>query len=264
MQDNKEGNISVITIDAKLNWKKYEYDSNLIVFPSYPTVILSADSLKGECFEGFSLKCFSHGIAHIKYQFEASNYWSSTTTFLVTGNQCSDAWKALEWLWTQQISSSYFLCPNEFDNNTIIYTMNPFGDRAPEPWEKIETLDKPCDVCTFYKMSFINDTEICSRVTFDKAEFLNGYKLSESFTENKRFRKTEIFYKNLWSAMNITPVDFLSEALLGHLQISTSNSEVFDTSIKGSDNVIPYFEQGGYIIVTQKQTFIPTLDRSSY
>ncbi|XP_014297760.1 uncharacterized protein LOC103577091 [Microplitis demolitor] len=56
MPDNTEGNISVITIDDKLNWMKYEHDSNSVVYPSYPTVILSADSHKGECFEGFSLK----------------------------------------------------------------------------------------------------------------------------------------------------------------------------------------------------------------
>ncbi|XP_057336161.1 uncharacterized protein LOC130674757 [Microplitis mediator] len=139
--------------------------------------------------------------------------------------------------------------------------MNPFGDRAPEPWEKVETLNKPCDVCTFYKMSFINDAEICSSVTFDKAEFLNGYKFSEFFTGNKHSRKTKIFYENLWSAMNITPIDYLSEALAEHLQISTSDPLPLDYSEETSENIIPYFEQGGYVIVTQKQSFVPTLDQ---
>ncbi|XP_057336276.1 uncharacterized protein LOC130674862 [Microplitis mediator] len=143
----------------------------------------------------------------------------------------------------------------------MIYTMNPFGDRAPEPWEKVETLDKPCDVCTFYKMSFSNDAEICSSVTFDKAEFLNGYKFSEIFTGNKHSRKTKIFYENLWSAMNITPIDYLSEALPEHLQISTSDPLPLDYLFDRRDNIIPYFEQGGYVIVTQKQSFVPTLDQ---
>lgn len=51
MPGNEKGNISVITIDDKLNWRKYGDDSNIILYPSYPTVILSADSLIGECFK---------------------------------------------------------------------------------------------------------------------------------------------------------------------------------------------------------------------
>ncbi|XP_057335873.1 uncharacterized protein LOC130674538 [Microplitis mediator] len=258
--DNKERNISVIIIDENLRWR-YWHDRNLIVYPSYSTVILSGDSIKSECFvlSPNVFKCRPNKISDIEKHFYSVNYWSITTTFLVPGNQCDDASKALGWLWEKEISTSFFLCPNEFNNDTMIYTMNPFGDRAPKPWEKVETPDKPCDVCTFYRMSFINDAEICSNVTFDKTEILNGYKFGVFFYGPKALRKTEIFFKNLLSAMNVTPSDPFR--LRGHLNLPLIDPVPFDYSMKQLYNIIPYFEQGGYVIVTQKQSFVPTLDQ---
>ncbi|XP_057335500.1 uncharacterized protein LOC130674248 [Microplitis mediator] len=141
----------------------------------------------------------------------------------------------------------------------MIYTINPFGDRAPEPWEKVETQDKPCDVCTFYRMSFINDAEICSNVTFDKTEILNGYKLGVGIYPPKLLRKTEVFFENLYSAMNMTPVH--PHRGSGYLNMNSADPWLIDNLMKGFHNIIPYFEQGGYVIVTQKQSFVPTLDQ---
>ncbi|XP_057335948.1 uncharacterized protein LOC130674593 [Microplitis mediator] len=258
--DNKEGNISVITIDENLDWWRYQYDPKFIVYPSYSTVILSGDSIKSECFVlSPETECHSSGITYIEEDFKSINYWSITTTFLVSGNHCDDASKALGWLWGKEISTSYFLCPNEYNNNTMIYTMNPFGDRAPSPWEKVETQDKPCFMCTFYRMSFINDAEICSNVTFDKTEILNGYKLGVAMFPSKMLRKSEVFFKNLYSAMNMTPVHPYRES--GYLNLISGDPLPLDYSTKRLQNIIPYFEQGGYVIVTQKQSFVPTLDQ---
>ncbi|XP_057335946.1 uncharacterized protein LOC130674592 [Microplitis mediator] len=259
--DNKEGNISVITIDKSLDWMKYWYDSKFIVYPSYATVILSGDSIKSKCFvlSPNVFQCNSNGISDIEKHFDYVNYWSITTTFLVSGNQCDDASKALGWLWGKEISTSYFLCPNEFNNNTMIYTMNPFGDRAPKPWEKVEAQDKPCDMCTFYRMSFINDAEICSNVTFDKTEILNGYKLGVAMLPPKMLRKTKVFFENLYSAMNMTPVYPIIKS--GYLNLISGDPLPLDYLWGGFRNIIPYFEQGGYVIVTQKQSFVPTLDQ---
>ncbi|XP_057335949.1 uncharacterized protein LOC130674594 [Microplitis mediator] len=260
IRDNKEANISFIIIDENLSWR-YWHDRNLIVYPSYSTVILSSDSIKSECFvlSPKLSKCYSNEISNIKEHLNYVNYGSTRTTFLVSGNQCDDASKALGWLWGKEISTSFFLCPNEFNNNTIIYTMNPFGDRAPKPWEKVETQDKPCDVCTFYRMSFINDAEICSNVTFDKTEILNGYKLGYGIFPPKMLRKTKVFFENLYSAMNMTPVYPYRES--GYLNLISGDPWPIDDLIKELHNIIPYFQQGGYVIVTQKQSFVPTLDQ---
>ncbi|XP_057335796.1 uncharacterized protein LOC130674471 [Microplitis mediator] len=259
--DNKEGNISVIAIDKNLNWMNYWYDSKFIVYPSYATVILSGDSIKSKCFvlSPNVFQCLSNKISNIKEHFKSINYWSITTTFLVSGNHCDDASKALGWLWGKEITTSYFLCPNEFNNNTMIYTMNPFGDRAPKPWEKVETQDQPCDVCTLYRMSFIDDAEICSNVTFDKTEILNGYKLGVIMNPSKILRKTKFFFDNLYSAMNMTPVHPYRES--GYFHLMSGDPLPLDYSETKLNNIIPYFEQGGYVIVTQKQSFVPTLDQ---
>ncbi|XP_057335973.1 uncharacterized protein LOC130674612 [Microplitis mediator] len=257
--DNKEGNISVITIDENLHWTKYQNDPKFIVYPSYSTVILSGDSIKSECFALSSDTQCSSGISDIEEHFDYVNYWSITTTFLVSGNQCDDASKALGWLWRKEISTSYFLCPNEFNNNTMIYTMNPFGDIAPEPWEKVETQDKLCYVCTIYRMSFSNDAEICPNVTFDKTKILHGYELGTMMLPPKMLRKTKVFFENLYSAMNVTPVHPYRER--GYLNLISGDPWPIDNSIMGLHKIIPYFEQGGYVIVTQKQSFVPTLDQ---
>ncbi|XP_053597828.1 uncharacterized protein LOC128667234 [Microplitis demolitor] len=143
----------------------------------------------------------------------------------------------------------------------MIYTMNPFDDRAPEPWEKVEIPEKSCDVCTIYRMSFINDAGICSSITFDKAEFLNGYKLNDLSYDMQHLRKSKFFYENLWLAMNITSVGYYSDATRGHLQTSASDPLPLDYLTPNDYNIIPYYEQGGYVIVTQKHSFVPTLDQ---
>ncbi|XP_008556062.2 uncharacterized protein LOC103577268 [Microplitis demolitor] len=87
--DNGGRNISVITIDEYLYWQNYK-GLNFLAYPSFATIILSADYTKD-----YSFKSVSPANNYLREQFEILNYWSSTTLFLVAGNQCGDASKTL-------------------------------------------------------------------------------------------------------------------------------------------------------------------------
>ncbi|XP_057328662.1 uncharacterized protein LOC130669661 [Microplitis mediator] len=206
-----------------------------------------------------------------------SPYWDNEKLMLIVGNQCSDALKALKWLWEDQAIKSYFLCPDEFNNNTDIYMFNPYGDRAPKLWSKVEASDRPYDQWTVYKMQFVNDQSICSSLTYDKTEILDGYQIpildfemmnfdkinlneyDRSNTSDMYLKKTLLFYKNLFSAMNVTPI------------ADNENVTDFDGINLGDPLVLgfipdtliffPFYEQSGYVILTQKQSLIPTFSQ---
>ncbi|XP_057329982.1 uncharacterized protein LOC130670585 [Microplitis mediator] len=205
------------------------------------------------------------------------NFWDSKKLILIVGNQCSDALKALKWLWESHASKSYFLCPNEFNNNTNIYIFNPYGDRAPKLWSKVETTDRPYDQWTVYKMPFVNDQSICSSLTYDKTEKLDGYQISifdfemmnfdkinfneydRSNTSDLYLKKTLLFYKNLFSAMNVTPIAY-NENVIDFDWISVANPQLHEF-VRNRQDIFPFYEQSGYVILTQKQSLIPTVSQ---
>ncbi|XP_057328596.1 uncharacterized protein LOC130669622 [Microplitis mediator] len=206
-----------------------------------------------------------------------SYFWNSKNLVLIVGDQCSDALKALKWLWEGQAIKSYFLCPDEFNNNTDIYMFNPYGDRAPKLWSKVETTDRPYDQWTVYKMPFVNDQNICSSLTYDKTEILDGYQLQVTgfewlnvdkinFNEYERsntfdvfLKKTILFYKNLFSAMNVTPIAF-NENVIDFELMSVGDPLVLEFVFSGQ-TIFPFYEQSGYVILTQKQSLIPTFSQ---
>ncbi|XP_057328680.1 uncharacterized protein LOC130669675 [Microplitis mediator] len=204
-------------------------------------------------------------------------FWNTKNLVLIVGDQCSDAMKALKWLSEGQAIKSYFLCPDEFNNNTDIYMFNPYGDRAPKLWNKVETTDRPYDQWTVYKMPFVNDQSICSNLTYDKTEILDGYQLQvqgfewmnfdkinlneydRSNTSDLYLKKTLLFYKNLFSAMNVTPIAY-NENVTDYDVISVVDPRILE--IVSSDLAFfSFYEQSGYVILTQKQSLIPTISQ---
>ncbi|XP_057328886.1 uncharacterized protein LOC130669815 [Microplitis mediator] len=207
-----------------------------------------------------------------------SIFWDSKNLVLIVGNQCSDAFKALKWLWKRQAIKSYFMCPDEFNNNTDIYMFNPYGDRAPKLWSKVETTDRPYDQWTVYKMPFVNDQSLCSSLTFDKTENLDGYQLPVegfkwinfdkiNFNEDDRSKtfymniltKTILFYKNILSAMNVTPIAYKENATFFEM-MNVGDPRLLEYVSYGQI-FFPFYEQSGYVILTQKQSLIPTISQ---
>lgn len=151
MSNIKEINVSVIPIDENfVGRSKFFHRPKFMVSPSYPTFILPAKKFYDDLSSFFY---FRTGLNYL-------NYWSTESSFFFIGNECSDASQKLKNVYLLGAFNSYYICPNEFSNNTNIYTLNPYADRTPKPWQKVEGANESYPVSTLYKMSFINGKAI--------------------------------------------------------------------------------------------------------
>lgn len=170
IQQSDRLNSSVIAIDDNLlqwyrkkygNRKKNAYSGN----NSYPTYVLSADSVT-------ALKRTLNNI-------RLWDPWNSERLIFAVGTRCSDASNMLMLLWEYDVLLSYFICHNEFGNNTSLYTLNPYPGRAPLPWIKIEAPQKPPDPWTLYQMTFVNgETVYHSCLIFQSGKDISPKKLN--------------------------------------------------------------------------------------
>ncbi|XP_057335914.1 uncharacterized protein LOC130674571 [Microplitis mediator] len=253
---NNEQNVSVILIDQNYSDITDEDQKiEFVVYPCYPTFIFSAETVSRET--SFLLNLRSH--------LEKINYWSAESSFfLIIGNKCGDALQNLMTLMVYKAIKTYYICLNDIDNSTSIYTLNPYADRAPKPWQKVEGPKEPYSGSTLFNMSFINDTNICSSITFDKTKFLDGHKLyvEDDLTGQKSnfHQKNLNFYEDLLSEMNVTQVNSSFFRKNGDSMYISNSYELIDNMMEVS-NILPYFAQEGFIIVTQKQSFIPTFEQ---
>ncbi|XP_057328663.1 uncharacterized protein LOC130669663 [Microplitis mediator] len=250
IQQNERLNYSVITINDNLlqvyrkkygNRKKNTYSG----YNSYPSYVLSADSVT-------ALKRTLNNI-------RLWDPWNSERLIFAVGTRCSDASKVLILLWEYDVLLSYFICPNEFNNNTSIYTLNPYPKRAPLPWIKIEAPEKPPDPWTLYQMTFVNDEKLCPSITFDKTEALDGHRLQIQ-KSTVALKNTHTFYDIILSFMNVTPVAHKFSRLKFDSLKLQDPSLLREKNAKVS-NIIPFYQQRGFVIVTQKQRIIPTFNQ---
>ncbi|XP_057335915.1 uncharacterized protein LOC130674572 [Microplitis mediator] len=255
IRSNDDRIISVIPIDKNYHGPgDGDEKSDFIVYPSYPTFVFSAETVNRR----------STFLLNLQSNLVKINYWNPELSFfLVIGNKCSDALQKLTALMDSDALKSYYICPNDFDNSTSIYTLNPYADRAPKPWQKVEGPKEPYSGSTLFKMSIINDTNSCSSIMFDKTKFLGGHKLWVRNLLNKREgnlrQKILTFYENLFSEMNVTLVNSRLHRKVDYLAI-VDTVELFSDMME-VHNIIPYFTQEGFIIVTQKQSYIPTFEQ---
>ncbi|XP_057328604.1 uncharacterized protein LOC130669630 [Microplitis mediator] len=249
IKKNKQTNSSVLVIDENLfisNRRSFmEGTKTFIGHNSYPSYILSADSLDV--------------LENILTDIDQWDPWNSERVVFAVGKQCSDALATLKCLWSSRMVSSYFTCPNGFNNDTIVYTFNPYADRAPKPWRKVNAPDKPPDPWTLYRMSFVNDKKTCASVNFDKTAYIDNYKL-QMWYNYIAFNRTNLFYQVILSAINITPIDYVIFRKTYDTIFVTDPQNINEVSYR-DENIIPFYLQGGYIIITQKQNTIPTLSQ---
>ncbi|XP_057329151.1 uncharacterized protein LOC130669998 [Microplitis mediator] len=150
IKKNEQIKWSVLIIDENLflsNARIFMFKTKKFIgHNSYPSYILSADSLAV--------------LENILTDIDEWDPRNSERVVFAVGKQCSDALKTLKCLWKFQVLSSYFTCPNKFNNDTIVYTFNPYANQAPKPWRKVHAPDKPPDPWTLYRMSFVNGKTI--------------------------------------------------------------------------------------------------------
>ncbi|XP_057328417.1 uncharacterized protein LOC130669492 [Microplitis mediator] len=249
IKKNEQTNSSVLAIDENLFLSDVsvntEETKKFIGHNSYPSYILSADSLDV--------------LENILTDIDQWDPWNSERVVFAIGKQCSDALATLKCLWHFKVLLSYFTCPNRFNNDTIVYTFNPYADQAPKPWRKVNAPDKPPDPWTLYRMSFVNDEKTCSSVAFDKTAHIENHKL-QSWYNHIAFNRTELIYQVILSAINVTPIDYVPFRRTFDTLFVTDHRNINEMP-DSYKNIIPSYLQGGYVIITQKHNTIPTFSQ---
>ncbi|XP_057321802.1 uncharacterized protein LOC130665436 isoform X2 [Microplitis mediator] len=267
-----DSSVIMINSDLKSNLPKYypKLQSNTY-FPAYPTYIISDESID-------IIKAIQ------SYPIKESIMWNILSLHLIIGKNCGNASQALQAAWKVNAITSFFICRNESSDHSTIYTYNPYTNRAPKRWIPVRITDKPNDRWTLYKQHFVNDAKICKSLKFDKSEFLDGYPIiGHVMSTSKRKDKSNntlafdglkentcLFYENIFSALNITPVLDKYDNIRGlsktigndSYDIVVHNPQIlyqFDKYKFGDPMAL--YQEGGFIIVTQKQSTISVLEQ---
>ncbi|XP_057321997.1 uncharacterized protein LOC130665562 [Microplitis mediator] len=268
-----DSSVIMINSDLKSDLPKYypKLQSN-IYFRAYPTYILSDESID-------IIKAIQ------SYPIKESIMWNVLSLHLIIGKKCGNASQALQAAWKVNAITSFFICHNESSDHSTIYTYNPYTNWAPKRWNPVKITDKPNDRWTLFKQTFVNDEKICESLKFDKSEFLDGYPIKgHVMSRSKRKDKTNnntlafdglkentcLFYENLFSALNITPVLEKYDNINGFSNAIANDS--FDIVVHDPQILYQYviykfgdpmasYQEGGFIIVTQKQSTISVLEQ---
>ncbi|KAK0073439.1 hypothetical protein PV326_013422 [Microctonus aethiopoides] len=91
----------------------------------------------------------------ILMSFKSSPLWNIMAPFLIldkSNRECMNARNILKTAWEMNVVKSFFLCVNS-KNVSMIYTYNPYTNRAPQPWKNVKTTRKRTDGWTMYSKS---------------------------------------------------------------------------------------------------------------
>ncbi|XP_057327498.1 uncharacterized protein LOC130668943 isoform X2 [Microplitis mediator] len=172
----------VIIINKNFIAKKIQ-----LYYPTYPMYILSVSSAT-EMSELLSKLVFSP-------------LWSLKSVFFVIfepEKHCVHSWEFLDVLWQLGLLSCIIVCSNT-NNETSLYTYNPFTKRAPDPWVEanISWLDRRNLPLTLYNQSFSNDYKICETLFFDKTKVLDGYPVKIGSTKLRKSKNLDTILDSL-------------------------------------------------------------------
>ncbi|XP_057335964.1 uncharacterized protein LOC130674606 [Microplitis mediator] len=282
--DGKGRNSPVIVINEDLKGDRIKG-----YVPTYPTYVLSFESIK-------KLE------AQVE-EFRSSAIWSIKSPFLVIDtnkeSRCANAGKVLGFLWTIDLLSAYYLCSDDGNNSTIVYTLNPFTNYAPLPWVKVEAADQFDDnkgkKWTLYNLQYTKDRTSCENISFDKTQDLAGHKIKfavvldlpmkdESVKVNKinkAFKKllsetsvnllTLPHYINAEGSINVS--DFLHDTFIKRgyntefanksIDAYSSVLQLADTNHEFSDFITQYRE-ARYSILTKKSNYLTAMSEITY
>ncbi|CAG5080959.1 Protein of unknown function [Cotesia congregata] len=264
-------NFLMMTIDRDFKAKDIR-----IFIPAYPLYIVSTDS--------------TDQLQGLLNELKSTPIWNIVSVFFfieAEGNYCQNASQVLQLLWKFELLSSFYFCI-EPNNDIMLYTYNPYTNRAPDSWSEVNTNDKPDSRWTLYNQLYIpNDKEICQSLSYDKTKVLDGYELKaasdplswENITRNatydvSSFDKTlfnieKMLMTSLLSALNVTPRIYYDEpgfyqnnTVIGYLKSLVNStydmglgSQLVEYDASQVIDFINLHYQNGYLILTQYKPF---------
>ncbi|XP_057333982.1 uncharacterized protein LOC130673089 [Microplitis mediator] len=216
-----------------------------LYYPAYPTYVLSVDTYKQ--------------LLNIIKRIWKTSLWNTASVFYVIGNteeSCENALVITYVLWQFECLSSCVICQG-MNNQTMLYTLNPFTHRAPYPWIEIEGIEVEDPRIALYGQPFINDKMLCDALNFDKTQFLDGYNVKVTKSElGDKFLQRYVFPK-----LNMTPIN-IDRGDVGSFYFNTRFQDIsqtlyaLDTSDSGYVDLVSGVVESNYAIVTQKRSFL--------
>ncbi|XP_057334385.1 uncharacterized protein LOC130673411 [Microplitis mediator] len=140
------------------------------------------------------------------------------------------------------------------NNQTMLYTLNPFTHRAPYPWIEIEGIEVEDPRIALYGQPFINDKMLCDALNFDKTQFLDGYNVTIS-TLGDHFLQKYVF-----PSLNMTPIhkyEVGAETYLfaNRFQDISGTLSSFDFVDTRYVDLVSGVVESNFAIVTKKEVF---------
>lgn len=120
---------------------------NIQIFnPAKPTYFLATDS--------------DDKLNKILKEFESMMTWSIQSLFFIVDitndNFCKNALQVLQILWKRELLSSFYVCNEPLNDRIVIFTLNPYGPHAVQPWIKVKTDDQSDTRQTLFYQSYTN------------------------------------------------------------------------------------------------------------
>ena len=114
---------------------------------------------------------------------KTSKWWNHMASFLIIDTPkprdqaCSKAFQVLSTAWKMNLLHAKFICHHR-SNGTLIYSYNPYTEKAPLPWQLEKTYKKDdAHPWTLLVRSYQGNQEICENLEFDQTQDLGGYKI---------------------------------------------------------------------------------------
>ncbi|CAG5092674.1 Protein of unknown function [Cotesia congregata] len=259
----------VMTIDLDFKAKDIQ-----TFIPAYPLYIVSTDS--------------TDQLLGLLNQLKSTPTWNISSIFIFiefVENDYQNASQVLQLLWKFELLSSFYFCIDQ-DNNIMIYTYNPYTNRAPDSWTEVDMND-PNNRGTLYKRLYTpHDKEICKSLNYDKTKALDGYEVKaagdtkswENLTLNEAydvssFEKSlaytdKMIMVSLFSALNATPKInydhtgiYANNNVRGYLKLIVNGSHDIGVSSRNRARAIGVVDrvnlhyQNGFLILTQYRPF---------
>ncbi|KAH0567027.1 hypothetical protein KQX54_006166 [Cotesia glomerata] len=255
--------------------------------PARPTYFLSTDSDKK--------------LNSILEEFKSMSTWSIESIFFVVdltnGKYCKNAARVLQTLWDKELLLSFYVCSEPLSDTILIFTLNPYGPHAPQPWVKMETNDQLINRSTLFYQAYLNDDIICQNLTFDKTKVLEGYpvkavetpKFKLNWTQGEAYGKEILkinplnfkrrYFSTLFSLMNVTPIiyfdndgyyvngkvyGYLKSLVNGTHDIGMDTRQISAVSNKLIDTVQLYNENGLLIVIQKRKIEIHAENINNY
>ncbi|XP_057330915.1 uncharacterized protein LOC130671200 [Microplitis mediator] len=263
---NEVVNASIVTIDN-------DFESTVMKwhYPNHPSYIVSAETDR-------KLKALLHEI-------KSSIIWNVESLVFVVGENCGKAMKVLRMVWNIEALGSFYVCRDQVNKTTLVYTFNPYTDRAPKPWSRVKKKTSD-NRWTLYRQSFKNDLESCQSYHFDKTRNMDGYPVkgyarnslfddsSNEFTPEAldlQFGNPYFVFEKIFSMLNVTPV--MNYYIFGDVPHSVRTKKLFNNDkfdvwmdLKPLDllyyeylDFVPLYSEEGYTIITNSRS-VPILE----